>query len=76
MNQELLQVDHTHIAFQDVDMEHHSQQIQEECEVGHQCYHKTEVIDRIHHQQALASVLGLDSVMDEVHHRLHGCKRF
>lgn len=76
MRQEVLLVDHNHIAVQEVDMEHYSWQIQEACEAGHQRYRKIEVIDHIHHQQALASFLGLDSVMDGVHHTLHGCKHF
>ena len=69
-------MDHNRISSQDVEMEHHSYQIQEEWEVGHHFHHKIEVIDHIHQQEVLASVLGLDSVMDGVHHRLHGCTYF
>jgi hypothetical protein len=55
MNQELLLVGHNHIASQDVDMEHHSYQIQEEWEVGHHCHHKIGVTDQILQQEELAS---------------------
>lgn len=77
MNQEVLLVDHSHIASQGVDMEHHSYQFQAELEVGrHHLLRKIEVTGHIQKQEVLASFLDLDSVMDGVHHRLHGCKHF
>jgi len=77
MNQELLLVDHNHIASQGVDMDHHSYQIQVKLEMErHHLLRKTEVVGHIQEQEVLASFLDLDSVMDGVHHRLHGCKHF
>ena len=56
MNQELLLVDHNHIASQGADMEHHSYQIQEELEVGHHhLLRKIEVTGHIHQEEVLAS---------------------
>jgi len=56
MNQELLLVDHNHIASQGVDMEHHSYQIQAELEVGrHHHLRKIEVTGHIQQQEVLAS---------------------
>jgi hypothetical protein len=48
-------VGHTHITSQDVDMDHHSYQIREEWEVGHQCRRKIGVTDQILQQDELAS---------------------
>lgn len=56
MNQELLLVDHNHIASQGVDMEHHSYQIQAGFEEGgHHLPRKTEVTGHIHQEEVLAS---------------------
>jgi len=77
MNQELLLVDHNHNASQGVDMDHHSYQIQEGLEMApHHPLRKIEVTAHIQQQEVLASFLDLDSVMDGVHRRLHGCKHF
>jgi hypothetical protein len=77
MNQELLLVDHNHIASQGVDMEHHSYQNQAGLEMApHHPLRKIEVTDHTQQKEVLASFLDLDSVMDGVHRRLHGCKHF
>jgi hypothetical protein len=56
MNQELLLVDHNHIASQGVDMDHHSYQIQVKLEMErHHLLHKTEVVGHIQEQEVLAS---------------------
>lgn len=56
MNQELLLVDHNHIASQGVDMDHHSYQIQVELEMErHHLLRKTEVVGHIQEQEVLAS---------------------
>jgi hypothetical protein len=56
MNQELLLVDHNHIASQGVDMDHHSYQIQVKLEMErHHLLRKTEVVGHIQEQEVLAS---------------------